>query len=311
MPQQRFYDYSKPATSTSENAIHYAIGSKGVYRGMDLGVDATFNNLSVAPGYGLQHDGIIWNESTELTLEFSPPVVATVYTAIATHDNRPLIGGVAVVYSLQEGELTSADILNGIVLGWIFHPGSTVPLDVSHILSAPKALNEEYVNSSILLQPTELVAPLQRSIVTATGLDLTFSEVDFDAVNFVVLQDITSAPTAVGIQALIQQVQFYVDSGSVNRPVSFSFYHNFTTVTTTNLIVEVYGTDQSPVNFSGGAASVTINGAGGWNETTVYLDRTDGVFDLGKPYTLRLTYNIAPGESFKLSRIKTNFWPFP
>ncbi len=311
MPQQRFYDYSKPATSSYENAIHYALNSKGVYRGMELSVDATFNNLEIAPGYGLQHDGIIWTESAEFTLQFSPPVVATVYTAIATHDNRQIIGGVAVNYTLEEGEITSENVLNGVVLGWIFHPGGTVPLAADHLLSAPKSIPNEFAASVVSMQPVELLAPLQRSVVTSTDLDITFTAADFDAVDFIIFQDVQNAPLAVGVEALVQQVQFYIQDVSLNRPVDFSFYHNFTTVATTELVVEVYDTNQTPVNFSGGGPSVTVNGSGAWSETTVVLDRTDGTFDIGKPYTLRLTYNVAPGESLKLGRVKTSFWPFP
>jgi len=312
MPQQRFYDYSKPASSTYENAIHYALNQKGVYRGMDLGVDAVFFDLTVASGYGLQHDGVIWYESTDITIPFDPPAAKTAYTAVATHDNRQLIGGVSVEYDLLVGEFTNADITNGVVLGWIHHPGGVgVPLSADMLVSAPKSNTEEYATALVNAIPIELVAPITRSVVTSADLDITFVAADFDAINFVVFQDVRNAPLAIPVETLIQQVQLYVQGSTATRPATISFYHNFTTVVTTNLVVEVYDTNQTPVNFDSGFALETITGTGGWSETTFALDRIDGTFDLGKPYTIRLTYNVAPNESIKLSRIKTTFWPYP
>jgi len=312
MPQQRFYDYSKPSSSSYENAIHYALNQKGVYRGMDLGVDSVFYYLTIAAGYGLQHDGIIWYESTDTTIAFYPPAAATVYTVIATHDNRQIIGGVSVDYDIVIGELTNVDVVNGVVLGWIYHPGGVgIPLSIEMILSAPKSNTEDYATALANTAPVELIAPMQRSIVTSVDLDITFVPSDFDAINYVLFQDVQNAPLAVMVETLVQQVQLYVQGATSTRPISFSFYHNFTTVPTTELVVEVYDTGQSPVKFENGFLLETIHGTGGWSATTVVLDRTDGTFDIGKPYTLRLTYNVAPGKNIQLGRIRTSFWPYP
>jgi len=311
MPQQRFYDYSKPASSTYENAIHYALNNKGVYRGMGLGIDATYGGLQIDAGYALQHDGVIWYESTAIVLPFEPPTAATVYTVVATHADRAIIGGVAVEYDILTGEFTNEDVTNGVAIGWIYHPGAATPLALEHLVSAPKALPEDYAKSLAQSLPIELLPPLQQSVVTSSGLDITFAPSVFDAVNYVIYQDVQNSPTAVGVESLVQQVQFFVQGSTAVRPYSFSFYHNFTTVVTTEITAEVYDTSQSPTVFSTGGTTATVTGTGGWSESTVVLDRTDGTFDVAKPYTLRLTYNVAPGESLQLGRIKANYWPFP
>lgn len=306
MPQERFYNYGSTATSTSENTIHYALHKRGVYRGMDLGVSST-DEVEIAAGYCLMHNGVVCSETTAVDLSFAPPAAATNYTVIATHENRQLIGGDPVEYEVEEGVLRPLGdpTLEGIILGWIYHPGGSIALDASHMQSAPKQIPEGNTDAALNLLPVELVAPMQRSYLSSIGPDLTLNTAEFDAGTFTIYQEVVSSPTAVGVQTAIQQLQFYVNNSV--RPDSISLYNFINAPVTTKIDVEVYGTDQALVPVTNG----TITGTASWQTSTVTVDRTSGTFDDGKPYTVRVTYTLDPGEAVWVGRIKMNFWPYP
>jgi len=307
MPQQRFYNYGSTGTSSSENTIHYALHKRGVYRGLDLAPNTAGDGVEIGAGYALMHNGVLCYESTAFELSFSPPAVATNYTIIATHTYRELIGGDPVEYAIEVGTLRPLGdpTLDGIVIGWIRHPGGSVALDASHLQGAPKQIPEGNVPEATTLLPIELVAPMQRSYLSSIGPDLTFNASQFDVGTFTIYQEVVSSPTAVGVQTAIQQFQFYVNDAV--RPDSISLYNFINAPVTTKIDVEVYGTDQVLVPVTNG----TITGTAAWQTSTVSVDRTSGTFDDGKPYTVRVTYTLDPGEAIWVGRLKLNFWPYP
>jgi len=308
MAQQRVYNYGAVVEATLDNAARYTIASKGVYRGFDLGVNAS-GNIELSTGYGVQHNGIVWYETDvrEIGGTFTPPSTATDYTVYATHDNVEIFGGAPVEYHVSTGILT--DVSNGVILGWIRHPGGGVALSSDHIQNAPKMQTQVYVSEVTSTLPVEIVAPFTRTYsdtasmganITVKGI--TASDVQFDTTNFVVYQSVKKAAGPVGAETFVQHIQFY--STGV-RPVSYDLYVDVGSGA--SLSVELRDTDLNITTISGSP----ITSTGGWSSAQITVDSNSGVFDSGKPYELRLTFSVDVGQEIKLSRLLANFWPYP
>jgi hypothetical protein len=304
MPQKRFYNYDSTADSNSENSINYALHTKGVYIGMDLTVDSS-GALTVASGYGLQHNGVLWQENTSVAIPFTPPMSATEYSVIATHDNRQILGGVKVVYDLLSGALVP-DIDNGVVLGWIYYPGGGGPLLQEHCVSAPKKSPTAYADLLDKTKTLELLPPYPGTILTSKDLDITFTPSAFDPGSLVLYQGMANSPMGAGVEQAIQNIQLYAVDGI--RPVYVIFYMYCDAPAATNLQVEVYDTDLLSVPVTGGPL---IGSGPTWVRNYVTVDRTAGTFEGGLPYTIRLTYNVDLGRDLRIGRISVMFWPYP
>lgn len=306
MPQKRFYNYDSTADSGSENTINYALHSKGVYQGLDLIINSsTPPALTISPGYGLQHNGVLWREDTEVVIPFAATMVATNYTLIATHDNRQILGGVKIVYDLISSAL-APDITDGIVLGWIYYPGGGGALLQEYCVSAPKQVPSLYSGLLDKTKSLDLLPAYPGSILTSKDLDITFTPIAFDAGSLVLYQGMANSPMGVGVEQAVQQIQLYAVDGV--RPVYVIFYLYCDAPAATNLQVEVYDTDLLSVPVTGSP----ITGAGPtWGRQYVTVDRTAGTFEGGLPYTIRLTYNVDLGREMRLGRITVMFWPYP
>ena len=139
--QSRYYNYGSQYYAWDDNDARYAVTPDGVYRGFDLGVDIAAD-LTIAAGYGCMPDGIVWKEDAITTIAFSPVAPATNYTVVALHTDSMIGGGVEVTYELQAGILTT--VTDGVILGWIYYPGGSVNLALTHLVSAPKMLLPDY-----------------------------------------------------------------------------------------------------------------------------------------------------------------------
>lgn len=313
MPQTRLDNYGATATSRWENLRLYAIHQKGVYRGMTLGLDLS-DNLIINSGYaalpstvnGTEQLVVVW-ESTPVGLAFIPPGAPTDYTVVGFHENREILGGVQVDYELRTG--IYPDITDGIVIGWIYHPGGGVPLTTDMMVSAPKAMAAEAAASLVVSDPVNIVAPFgTRSFIeTISNTDVTLTDPDWDAAKFVINQSVVNSPTAVSAHFVRQIFQFYVRGGL--RPSSFEMYVNIDADPLTNLVAEVFGTDQAPVTVTG--SPFPGSGTGDWEWVELEVDRNAGQFDNNLPYTLRLTHNVAVGGRIRLAAVRANFWPYP
>lgn len=306
MPQKRFWDYASPLPSWADNSLNKALNDAGVYRGMDLGVDSVTSGLLVATGYGLQPDGVMWYEDEDVVLLFTPPGPPTNYTVVATHEDQQRIGGAPVEYEMRIGNLSS--ITDGVILGWVYHPGGGVPLSTSHLQTAPKALSIENASTRVALRSVELIPPFTRAYhdAAASGPDTSFDELLFTSTTwFLMYERARNSSSAPGAQQVVQHIQFYVDEAP--RPVSFTFFVNIPNEPNTNLTIQVYGTDQVLVPVTGSPLGATT----GWETHTVTVDRTAGTFDSNEPYTLRLVFNLGIGQEILVGRVKANFWPYP
>ena len=310
MPQTRICNYGQTATSRWENLSLYATQRKGVYRGMGLGLDLS-GNLIINPGYAVlpsivnavEQLIVVW-ESTEIGLGFTPPAVKTVYTAVSTHENREIQGGVEVTYELRRGEY--ADISDGIVIGWVYHPGLGVPLTTDMLVNAPKSMAADHTETLVNTLPVDVVAPFgTRSYIETVGPDVTLTDPEWDAGLFIIHQLVQNSPTAPGQQLARQILQYYVRNDL--RPTSFDMRIKTVLDAQTYLTVEVFDTNQAPVLATGSP----FYGSGTWEWVTLEVDRNDGIFTDGEPYTLRLTHNVAVGGEIRLAAVRANFWPFP
>ena len=70
MAQKRINNYGDFINSPDNNSARYAVTVKGVYRGFELAVN-TDNNVEIQPGYGCQHNGVVWMEDGVRVLIFS------------------------------------------------------------------------------------------------------------------------------------------------------------------------------------------------------------------------------------------------
>lgn len=306
--QRRFGNFGTPDTSEEDKTARFSLNRKGVYSNFNLSVD-TLGNLLIQTGFALQPDGILWTEDSDVTLSFTPPGPATNYTVVAEHEDRQVQGGTAVTYSIDTGLLSG--ITDGVVLGWIHHPGGGAPLDTTHLQIAPRRQANAYTDRALQTQPIDLIAPFPRTYLdpASVGIDVTVTPLAFDSSLFILHQEVSTPLTAVGTQQAIQHAQIYVEDGDEGpfRPVGFDFFLDVSTEAGTTLTVEVFGTDQAPVTITSGSPITTT----GYESKSVEVDRLSGVFSVGQPYTVRLTHNIDPGGSIKTARIRARFVNYP
>ncbi|KKM22324.1 hypothetical protein LCGC14_1626500 [marine sediment metagenome] len=305
MTQKRIWDYGDPVVSPEDNETRQYFLDAGVYSGFGLSVDAS-NDLEIALGWGLMPDGVMWAEDAEFSLSFTAPGAATNYTVVATHVDQQMTEGVPVEYAITSG--LSATVADGVVLGWIYHPGAGVPLDATHLVAAPKQLTVP--QTAVDTAPVELFVPLRGtwSDVAGMGGNVTFvgqshDTLEFDAVNFVVHQKVSKVAGPAVAETLVQHVQFFV--GAEGRPVGFDFYVDIPGGA--DLQLQLRDTDLNIVTISGSPISTTA----GWELQSITVDRTDGVFAAGAPYELRLTSSVDLNQEISLAYIVARYYPYP
>jgi hypothetical protein len=309
--QTRFYDYGRTYYSPQHNDARYGVMSAGPYRGFGLSVDALApTNLVIAAGYGILHDGYEWKEDASTVLAFAPQVAAATFSICATHTDRLVVGGASVAYEIRAGYFTT--IADGVVLGWIYYPGGSIPLAAAHLMKAPNLLSSTYITDFAAGVPIERIAPFHNQnacytdpTMPATGPDLTLTALAFDVATFTLHQDITRAAAGMpGVQWAEQHLQYYMNTW---RPESFDFWLNIDADPNTFLTVRVYDTAQAAV----GAAAI-IAGTGAWTSASVtpsFASTAAATFNYGEPYTLRIRYDVGQGQTIRLARVAANFWP--
>lgn len=331
MAQERYYNFGGTATDIAENLIHSTLHDAGVYEGMVLSaVDVGSSVLvEISPGAGMLPNGIIWRETSTLSLTPTVPSDPTNYSIVATHESRQLLGGVPVEYEIREGIFKDGDLVSegGVVLGWIYHPGGSVIGTITDDMLETADKKKPSVNLTALFEtsPIELLPPLSRSAITIpdpiTNDKIVIHESAFDDSEYVVYQGVenegpTSSPPT---QLAVQNFSFYYNG---YRPSSINLYTKFGPALSTqmNLEVHLFDTSQHPVSITGGDVDdYKITGTGAWKDSTLSVDRTDGTyeggtayeFELGKPYTIRLIHNVYQGTTLRLGRMVVNFWPYP
>lgn len=139
MTQQRIWNYGDTFTAEKIKQAQGALNCSGVYSNYNISV-YDVNKLSLsANGFLLQPNGILITETGAVILTLNTlPSLATTYTITCRHTDVNQLGGAEAVYDIEEGNFAVGSLSDGVVLGWIYHPGSAVPFDLSFIEEAPK-----------------------------------------------------------------------------------------------------------------------------------------------------------------------------
>lgn len=139
MTQVRIWNYGDTFTADKTKEAQKALNCSGVYSGFDITVLDT-NKISLsADGYLLEPNGILISETSSVSLTIAVlPASSTEYTITCRHDDENVLGGTEAVYSIEVGNFAVGSLSNGVVIGWIHHPGGAAPLNISFIEQAPK-----------------------------------------------------------------------------------------------------------------------------------------------------------------------------
>lgn len=305
MAQHRYWDYGSPIPQYADNFVNRSLNDAGVYEGLDLTTDVN-DNLVLTVGYGLQPDGIIWDEDADRILSFSPPGAPTNYTVVATHEDEQRPGGSEVEYDTLTGIVTS--VTDGIPLGWIYHPGGGVPLTPAMIQNVVKAKPQEYADELQRTTPTIFAAEFVEAYhdVAASGINTSLAVREYLTTGqFLVYQAASNSASAPGDEQLVQHFTILLEEDRV--PVSIELYIDIPNSPNNNLTTQIYGTDQVVVPLSSGS---TLGPTTGWETKTVEVQRGMGTWANGTPWELRFLFNMDPGQSISLGRVKVNFWPY-
>lgn len=306
MPQTRYWDYGSPVPQDKDNFVNKALNNPGVYNGLELSLNSD-GNLIITPGDGLQPDGVIWEEDADILYGFTPPGAATDYTIYATHTDQRRTGGSPVEYEDTTGIITS--VSGGVIIGWIRHPGGGVSLETRFIQNAPKQNPTIYANEAVALRGVNLFPEFPQSYYDspASGPNTSLIPKVFTSVGqFLTYQEASNGAGAPGFEQLVQHFVFFIEDG-VPRPIGFDFYANIPSSPNNRLIVQVYDTDQVLVPSLPGSPIIST---AGWEHKSVEVDRSMGVWDSGKPFSMRLLFQMDPGQNIQLGRIKAKFWPY-
>lgn len=163
MAQQRLWNFGDTITHTKLITSYQVLFDQGVYSGYDISL-VDQSTIEVSSGYLLLPDGIILHEtdSFRITLIVAP-AVATTYTIVVTHEDANLIGGTGAVFNLQTGFFAEGSVPNGVVIGWIYHPGSAAAFESWMFVQPPKRKVDEFVAN--LKTPVKWSAPFPTAIM--------------------------------------------------------------------------------------------------------------------------------------------------
>lgn len=301
--QTRLWDYGRVYDNLDYTSAQLTTHLAGPYRGFALSANAVTHQLEIALGSGVLHDGFVWSEDDVTTVTFTPQAAAAVWTVVATHTNRQIMGGAPVLYELRLGFFGT--VVDGAVLGWIQYPGGAVDLTTAMCWSAPSLLTQANVYAAML--PDERLPPFnnQNGCFTQTvDPDVTLTSLTMDLGFYVVNQTAAHAGGGPpGTSEVIQHVQFYAGY----RPAYIRLYLDVPGAASTDVTIGVYDTLLAPVPCTGGVISNTV----GWEEHVVTVDPVVGTFTVGMPWTIRVTQTMDPGITIRIARIRCEFWPYP
>lgn len=309
MAQLRYWDFLSPVSYREDNFVNYALASPGIYSGLELGINIS-DQLELSPGHGLQPDGILWKETTPRVLGFSVPPGPEDFTVIATHVDQSRIGGSEVEYSIELGIIPYDGVTDGVVVGYIFYSGSMgSPLTADMLLSAPRIYQKSYTDLSLIQRPSVYAAEFHNAYydAAASGPNTSLDPRKFlSAGSYLIYQEAANALAAPGPEQLVQHFTPYLEN-NLARPRTISIYCNVPNSPNNQLIVQVYDTDQVLVPLTG---SPIVNTTG-YENRTVTLDFNQGTWDQDKSWSLRLIYQMDPGQTIGVGVVKINHSPYP
>lgn len=139
MTQRRIQDFGSPIVASSLKKMNAAYAPAGVLKGFEFLVDSP-NRIRVAPGAAVTNQGVIIIENEAKFLSIVNSSTPADYTIYYEHADQDVTGGVSAALIFQSGLLT-ADVVSGVILGYVRYPGGAAPLSSAHFVqSAPLQL---------------------------------------------------------------------------------------------------------------------------------------------------------------------------
>lgn len=302
MTQTRIWNFGDTFTSERADTAQGSLHEPGVYVGYDVTVTDT-DKIELSTGFLLLPSGILVGEDTPIELTLSPlPAAATTLTITVRHIDADVIGGAAATYALETGELLPSAVTNGVVIGYIRHPGGAVAFASSFIFSARKVL--EQAEDAVAVAPTTLVAPfLSTWVVDVVGTNTaetvgfiapltTFSRIETDGLG----------PVPPGFETSTAQL-----------PVVSQKFRPFGIIVraqidpNSELRVSLTDTDGNPVTVTNGVIGPSVIFA----DFTVNIDFSSGVFTEGDPFLLTLEFRTPQLDSIDIQSVTINYDPLP
>jgi hypothetical protein len=300
--QKRFTDRGRPYDHEAWRSLYRNTLSPGVYSGYTVTPSSvSASQVDISPGAVLLPTGIVVVEDAVVTVQIDgvfPPSAPTNYT-IKTHHSElamGLIGGEAMTYAV-EAALLAAQPSDGVILGWIRHPGGGVPLETSHITNAPKYAPAEVASDFSARMPVVEIAP---NLVSELGLGVSH-DTGFDLNH--VWRGFSNPSTA-------------VDTGTGLTPIATSWFQyplyerpweikiQSILPVGDQIVVSVF--DSLGVEV----ATSTLTTHTAWQQDTISVPTATGTFNTGTKATVKLVSTVAQGTIVKLADIVVDFWPY-
>lgn len=303
MTQTRIWNYGDTFTAFRADTVQFALHEPGVYRGYDIIVTDT-DKIELTTGFLMLPSGIVVGEDVNIELILAiAPAAATTYTVTIRHIDSDVIGGAAATYAIETGELLPAAVTDGIVLGYIRHPGGGVALSTDFIFPVRKVLDQD--EDSIALEPTVLAAPslsgswffdlFGANTTTFTGFT---SPVVFETVE---TSGLGPAPPAFETST----ARIPLVAGKF-RP--FSLEIRALIDPNSLLLVSLLDTLGAPVTLTAGSS---IGPSAVFTDFTVSIDYASGVFTEGDSYLLTLEFRTPQLDSIEIQSVTIHYDPLP
>lgn len=137
MSQKRIQDYGTPIVAKSLKTISSSLVQAAVLSGNEFVVDSS-DRLKVGPGRAITNQGVIIIEDESKILTVPNTASAVDYTVYYSHVDQDISGGVSASLVIEPGIFT-AEVIDGVILGYVRYPGSGVPLSGSMFIQPPQA----------------------------------------------------------------------------------------------------------------------------------------------------------------------------
>lgn len=117
-----------PVVSESIQEILSDLCDPGILKGYEL-TAATANTVTVNPGVAMTDSGVLIIEDEQRNMPFTLTVSPQNFTVFYQYIPTKNFGGNPATLTLQPGLIPAEGFVNGVVIGWIKYPGSSVALD--------------------------------------------------------------------------------------------------------------------------------------------------------------------------------------
>jgi len=245
--------------------------------------------------------GVIVIETEPVTLELGssfPPVVATNYTIYAEYLETAvgLTGGDAAIYRVTDTLLTTQPT-DGVIIGWIRHPGGGVALSADHITNAPKLSSWELSQTSAARQPVNLQPPhLVLAATAGTPLGADVSETSgFDQANNVPWRGAINSGAMLESGVLLLSYRAYAPP--------YRWRLRSITPAGCTISMQAYDTNHVLCNSTMIAGNLT------WTWDTLSL-MPGCAWAAGEVALLELHMVLGVGQTIQLAELEVDFWPF-